>query len=115
MNDDGNYSIKDIHDQHEIMRQFMFLNDNKKLDLNSIRKESVSPHRAKSKNHDENVFTFKPKITQKSRNMAETFKKNFTEVSMIFINNLLEAINFTNRIERWLINASITVPHNRQQ
>lgn len=82
MNDDGIYCIKSVHDQHEIMRQYMFLSENKKM--NSIRKESVSPNGSRSKNRDE----FIPKITQKSRNMAETFKKNFTEVSIMISLNI---------------------------
>jgi hypothetical protein len=77
MNDQGIYIIRDETVQAEIMKQFLFMHDNKKDHCHELEKKRSSFSPANPNNRLSNSMTFKPKITPKSRNLAESYKKTF--------------------------------------
>ncbi len=67
------------------MRTFRFLNENKKDHVAAGIKDrslsAINGERKKSDGLERETQMFKPQITNKSRNMAENYKKTFADVS----------------------------------
>jgi hypothetical protein len=74
----GCFKVQNEAVQTEIMRQFLFLNENKKEFIKDQKTRSRSSKAAAEK---AGMFPFKPQIAKKSRDLAEGYKRTFNNVS----------------------------------
>ena len=79
IDEDGIYVVPDGQTRREIMRLFMFMHDNKN---DHISKQQIENSRSVNRSTGRmggDMFSFKPKIAPKSRNMAENYKRTFAD------------------------------------
>jgi hypothetical protein len=95
VNEEGVYVVPDKTAEKEIMRTFMFMHDNKNEYLSKNNAERVSSaslpggarnNRSAGRINENHMFSFRPQIVPKSRNMAENYKRTFADV--YFLSNL---------------------------
>jgi len=86
IDEEGLYVVPDRTTQLEIMRLYMFMHDNKQDYVNEILKKDkkFQPSLGGSRSNtrigaDKSMFSFKPQIAHKSRNLAENYKKTFAD------------------------------------